>query len=25
MRKFLVQLKATDINDLFAMNALYRP
>lgn len=25
MRRFLVQLKATDINDLIAMSALYRP
>jgi DNA polymerase-3 subunit alpha len=25
MRRFLTQLKATDINDLVAMNALYRP
>jgi len=25
MRRFLVQLKASDINDLVAMSALYRP
>jgi len=25
IRRFLVDLKATDINDLFAMNALFRP